>query len=122
MKRSIDWINVAYLFLVVGVVLWFGITHQNNLKFWEKEKRDLQLQIEELNKKNIALFEENIQLKNHIEIYNNTNFNLLTSLINQYSQLKDENIALKEQNIKVKKDLTTATTNDKHIIMKIESN
>ena len=116
-----NWINMAYLFLVVGVVLWFGITYQNNLKFWEKERQALELEITNLKGENAVLTEENIKLRNHIEVYNKTNFNLLTSLVDQYSHLKDENIALKKENDKVKKDLTTATTrnkeDEKHIQM-----
>ena len=81
----------------------------------------LELEITNLKGQNAALTEENIKLRNHIEVYNKTNFNLLTSLVDQYSHLKDENIALKKENDKVKKDLTTATTrnkeDEKHIQM-----
>lgn len=115
-----NWINMAYLFLVVGVVLWFAITHQKNLNYFEKDKQVYELKIEELTRQNTLIREENAKLREQLEFHNNVNFNLLNSLVDEYSKLKDDNIALKKQNEKSKQDLTKATSNEKHIIMKIE--
>ena len=120
MDNNTNWINLAYLILIAAIVIWFAVTHTKNFHLWQQEKQNIEEKMELLNKTNMLLTEENIQLKEQIALYNNANFNLLSSIVEQYSKLKDENIALKKENDKAKKDLTTATSNEKHIMMKIE--
>lgn len=81
MDNNTNWINLAFLIIFVGVILWFSMTYSNNLKFWYKEKQEMQLEIDNLKRQNVALFEENMKLKNRNKVYNDINFNLITSLI-----------------------------------------
>lgn len=97
MDQNHNWINLAYLFVIVGVVIWFGLTYHNNISFWKQEKIEMQQKIEMLNKANLVLTEENTFLKKQIKECNNTNFNILTSLVDQYSILKENNQKLLTQ-------------------------
>lgn len=97
MDQNNNWINLAYLFVIVGVVIWFGLTYNNNISFWKQEKIEMQQKIEMLNKTNLVLTEENTFLKKQIKELNNTNFSILTSLVDQYSILKENNQKLLTQ-------------------------
>lgn len=97
MEQNNNWINLAYLFVIVGVVIWFGLTYNNNISFWQQEKIEMQQKIEMLNKANLVLTEENTFLKKQIKEFNNTNFSILTSLVDQYSILKENNQKLLTQ-------------------------
>ena len=97
MEQNNNWINLAYLFIIVGVVIWFGLTYHNNISFWQQEKIEMQQKIETLSKANLVLTEENTFLKKQIKKFNNTNFSILTSLVYQYSILKENNQKLLTQ-------------------------
>ena len=81
MDRHNDWINLAYLLLVTGVVMWFCITHTKNFHLWQQEKEKMQIEMENLRKENVALIEENQRLKDQVDLHNSVNFSLLNSLV-----------------------------------------
>ena len=120
MDKSTNWVSLAYLLLITGVILWWAVTYKKNFFLQQKEKEKMQIEMENLRRNNVALIEENQKLRDQVKLHNTINFSILNSLVEQYSSLKNQNVALKKENEKTKKDLTTATSNEKHIIMKIE--
>lgn len=81
MEKNIDWVNVAYLILITGVVIWFAITHNKNFHLWQQEKEKMKIEMENLRKENVALIEENQRLRDQVDLHNSVNFSLLNSLV-----------------------------------------
>lgn len=126
MNKNISGLGIAYLILIAGVVIWFGIvwtrTCNNNFKLQQNKV----VIIERLEKENTALIEENTllkqelkELKEQLDMHNSINFSILSSLVEEYSKLKNQNVTLQEENTKVKSDLDKVTSKEKTIIMKI---